>query len=570
MKPLAVLFCGSVAGILFLLVRSAGHVDSPPRAGAELRDDERIDASVERVNEWFRRHWEREGVQRAASADDLTVFRRLSLALHGTIPSLEEVRSFVSDTSDDRIERWLLKILQDERFANYFSERLTRMLVGNEEGQFVIYRRDRLGDWLAEQLRKDRPWSESVRQLIAGDGLWTESGFANFITAAFVDGEGLNENKLAGKTVRSFLGQRIDCAQCHDHPFDDWKQSDFEGLAAFYGQARVTPGGVVDRRTEEGEPIGYEVIDPGSEEGRIVEPRAPFHEEWLIPEGSRREQLASWIIHPENGRFGRAAANRIWGLLFGRAFSEPVDDLRDPGDEEDLLDILAEEFRAHDHSLHFLVCVIVQSDVFRLRSDVPESADDDYESMDANWAVFPLVRLRPEQVIGSMFQAGNILTIDQNSHVFTRFARFLNENDFLKQYGEIADDELLRQTGTIPQALLRMNGRFTRNLTQAELLTSAGQILSFSDADEATIDNSFLTCLTRLPTWDEQTFFARRLAGGGNRMPGQERADEEPLDNSTDLAGSDSSEGTPEELRKRAVEDLFWVLFNSPEFSWNH
>lgn len=545
MKPLSVIFCAAVAGVLVLMVRTTGHIDPPPRAASTVRDEDRIDASVERVNAWLQQEWSSEDLRPAGRADELTVFRRLSLALHGTVPSLEEVRSFASDRGPDRLERWQQKMLRDSRFADYFSERLTRMLVGSEEGAFVVYRRDRLRDWLAGQIRRDRPWSVTVRQLIAGDGLWTENGHTNFITSAVIDDEGIDENKLAGKTVRAFLGQRIDCAQCHDHFFADWKQTDFEGLAAFFGQARVTPGGVVDRRQEEGQPIEYEVTDPGSEEARQISPAVPFHPEWQPSRGSRRRQLATWVTHTDNRRFRRAAANRIWGLVFGRAWSEPVDDLPDPDDQTDLLDVLADELAAHDDSLQFLIRLIVQSDAFQLRSDAPDVDEDTYTAMEEHWAVFPLVRLRPEQVIGAMVQAGNILTIDQNSHVFTRFARFTSENDFLRQYGEIPEDELLQQTGTIPQALLRMNGKFTRDRTRAEMLNSAGQIINYSRDDESMIDNCFLACLTRPPSIEERQEFAGRLATA-------------------------SEHRQSERERQRVVEDLFWVLFNSPEFSWNH
>ncbi len=545
MKPLSVLFCGAVAGVLLLLVRSTGHIDAPLRAPSSLGDAERIDTSVDRVNSWLHQEWAKQGIEPASAADDLTVFRRMSLALHGTIPSLEEVRVFASDDAPDRTERWLLKMLRDSRFADYFSERLTRMLVGNEEGAFIVYRRDRLRDWLAEQIRRDAPWSETVERLIAGDGLWTENGHTSFITAAMIPDEGVDENKLAGRTVRAFLGQRIDCAQCHDHFFADWKQTDFEGLAAFFGQVRVTAGGVIDHSQEDGQAIEYEITDPGSEESRLVSPVVPFHPEWQSTSGSRRRQLASWVTHEDNRRFRRAAANRIWGLMFGRAWSEPVDDLPDPGDDPDLLDVLAEEFTAHDDSLQFLIRLVIRSDAFQRRSDVPGVEEDVYSAMVEHWAVFPLVRLRPEQVIGSMVQAGNILTIDQNSHVFTRFARFISENDFLKQYGEIPEDELLRQTGTIPQALLRMNGEFTRDRTTAELLNSAGQIVAFARDDESAVDSCFLACLTRPPVPEEQQVFVRRLRAA-------------------------TDDGHDEEQRERVVEDLFWVLFNAPEFSWNH
>ncbi|MEQ9411937.1 MAG: DUF1549 domain-containing protein [Fuerstiella sp.] len=588
MKPLAVVFCLFVVGLLLFLVIKAGEAEAPQRAPAKLSTEQDIDESVSRVNQWLRQRWSDEGLEPAGLADDLTVYRRLSLALHGTVPSLEEITTFMADTSTDRIERWLLKMLADRRFPEYFSDRLARVLTGVEEGQFVIFRRDRLRDWLSDQLAADRPWNETATELIAGDGLWTSQGNANFITAAFVDKEGLDENKLAGRTVRAFLGQRIDCAQCHDHPFDSWKQQDFEGLAAFYGQARVTPGGVIDRLMEEKKPIEFEVIDPGEESGRVVPPRVPFHEEWITTEGSRRQQLASWVTHPENRRFDRAIANRIWGLMFGRSWYDPVDDLRHPEEnpeDEDLLDVLGREFHAHGSRLHFLIRLIAQSDAFRLSSEVPLADEELYSRMSREWAVFPLVRLRPEQMIGSMFQAGSVNTIDQNSNLFVRFGRFTNESDFLKQYGDAADDELLQQSGTIPQALLRMNGKFTRGLTETGPFSAAGRIMRFSGDDESLVQNCFLACLTRHPRPEERAFFVAELQqagtaevkvrkealddGTGTLLTG---ADGTPADSTaTTAAGEDNQQNGTSEPRSRAevVRDLYWVLFNSPDFSWN-
>lgn len=567
MKPVAILFSLGVVGLLLLLVTKAGQTEAPVRVIASLPADKDVSESVLRVNSWLRQHWASEGVEPTEAADDLTVYRRLSLGLHGTIPSLEEINAFRNDSPNNRIERWLLKMLDDNRFADYFAERLERVLVGVEEGQFVIFRRDRLRAWLSEQLKADRPWPEMVTDMIASEGLWTSEPASNFITASFIDQEGIDENNLAGKTVRAFLGQRIDCAQCHDHPFDSWQQTDFEGLAAFYGQARVTPGGITDRQQEDGEPVEYEIIDPGADEGRVVPPRLPFHEEWASKTGNRRQQLASWVVHPENRRFERAIANRIWGLMFGRAWDDPVDDLRHPEEDvanEDLLDVLGQEFREHGGSLRFLIQLIGQSDAFRLRSEAPGVDADTYAAMNMNGAVFPLVRLRPEQMIGSMFQAAHVRTINQNSNLFIRFVRFTSENDFLKEYGDAADDELLQQSGTIPQALLRMNGKFTRELTATELFTTAGQLLAQSGDDETLVRNCFLACLSRLPTPEERSFFVKQLK---NSVSGE--TDENP-ESATEVPGENGAENTDGTSRSQVVRDMFWVLYNSPGFSWNH
>src|SRR5206468_647390 len=113
------------------------------------------------------------------------------------------------------------RMLDDQRFAYYFAERLARSYVGTEAGQFLIFRRDRFVEWLSDELRKNTPYDDVVRSMISAQGLWTGEPATNFVTAGINEGN-IDENKLAGKTVRAFLGQRIDCAQCHDHPFDNW------------------------------------------------------------------------------------------------------------------------------------------------------------------------------------------------------------------------------------------------------------------------------------------------------------------------------------------------------------
>ena len=180
----------------------------------------------------------------AEPADERQVLRRLSLALLGTVPSLEEIRLFDADAEPHRLTRWTLRYLNDSRFPDYFAERLARGFVSTEGGTFIIYRRDRFVDWLRDQLQKNIPYDKIVREMIASDGLWTGDPATNFMTAAYQDKK-FNVNQITSRSVRAFLGQRIDCVQCHDaHSADgrehhaDWKQHHFEGLAAFFGQTR--------------------------------------------------------------------------------------------------------------------------------------------------------------------------------------------------------------------------------------------------------------------------------------------------------------------------------------------
>ncbi|MBL8816671.1 MAG: DUF1549 domain-containing protein [Planctomyces sp.] len=568
MRAVVVFFAFGVVSLIVYLVAAVGQVSPGTAAPAKVAESENLDESVARVNEWFRRQWGKEQLTPASPADDLTILRRLSLAMIGTVPSMEEIRSFEADPGSDRISRWTLKYLKDPRFADYFSERLARSLVGVEQGPFIVYRRDRLTSWLSEQIQADVPWSETVTQLIASEGLWTDSPAANFITVARIDDESeFDENRLAGRTVRAFLGQRIDCAQCHDHKFDErWKQADFEGLAAFFCQARLTIGGVTDKQmNDDNQPVVYKVMTPGQDDdpGREVTPVVPFHPEWVTPGGSLRAQFASWVTHPENRRFDRAISNRVWGLMFGKPWYAPVDDLKHPEQlaEEDALDVLGTEFHKHGRKLSVLIRLIVESDVFRLDSqsnpEIDPVDEKTYARQLEHWSVYPLVRLRPEQVIGSMFQSGSVRTIDQNSHPFIRLLRLTNESDFLKEYGDLGDDELLQQVGTIPQSLMRMNGRFTQEFTKTDpaALTASSHILRYSADDAAVVENCFLACLSRRPSPEETAFFVEYL---------QYKPDQSGSGIGLKIA--------PDELpnRHQRVQDLYWSLFNSPEFSWNH
>ena len=183
------------------------------------------------------------------------------------------------------------------------------------------------------------------------------------------------------------------------------------------------------------------------------------------------------------------------------------------------------------------------------------------------WSVFPLVRMRPEQVIGSLFQAGHIRTIDQNSNPFVRLTKFGNENDFVSEYGDLGDDELLQQVGTIPQALLRMNGRFTAEQSKVDMLSAPSEIIQFSPDNAAIVDNCFLTCLSRHPSYDERTYFLGLLESTVEAVA--EKRKDSPDAGPVDAGTSEGAE-KPTRTRAQVVEDLVWTLYNSPEFSWNH
>lgn len=527
----------AVFALCFWTIRPPQDLSANPAAGVIVEND--LTATTQQVDEFFRDRWSQLELSPASSADELLILRRLSLSLMGTIPSLEEIRQFEQDDDPDRLRRWTVRYLEDPRYADYFAERLARCYVGVDNGPFIIFRRDRFVSWLSEQLATNEPYDSIVRKMVASEGIWTSDPASNFITNT-VANNSIDHNKLAARSARAFLGQSLDCAQCHDHPEKPWTQKQFEGLAAQFGEVEVGLG--VHDQTG----VRFKVQDRETLDEYEVEPSVPFSPELLPAEGNPREKFAVWLTVEQNRRFDRAIANRVWGLMFGRPFIAPVDDMGDPpgDDERDVLDILADDFREHGCDLRRLVQVIAASEPYRLASESDIDDEDELYMLDESWGLFPLTRLRPEQVVGSMLQAQYVQTIDQNSHLFVRTRRFFGERDFVNSYGDLGTDELVERSGTIPQALLRMNGEMTRDSIKTGgvpgWVSASGRIANMCESNEDVVNAAYLVCVSRRPTPVEMAHFLELL---GTRQG---------------------------DAREPIVEDIFWALFNSPEFSWNH
>ncbi|MDZ4783996.1 MAG: DUF1549 domain-containing protein [Planctomycetia bacterium] len=531
-------------GGMAYVVRPGYRPGRPEQLPAVHFTPSEVQATVEGLNAALRQSWQTAGVAPAPRAEDLAIARRISLALTGTIPSLEEIRKFEAYPGEGRLAWWTSHLLADRRSADYLAERFTRAYVGVVDGPFLLFRRRRFRIWLADELYANRPYDQLVRDLIATDGVWTDRPAANFITATINPDDENNKpnvNALAGRVTRAFLGIRLDCAECHDHPFAAWKQRDFQGLAAFFAQTenalfRGESKPFQGIREGSGE---LEAEDYATGEKHVIAPAAPFQPE-LLPSAPehRRARLAAWVTHPENKAFARATVNRIWALLYGRALVEPVDDI--PLDDVPAaLDVLADDFSAHGYDLRRLIGAIVLSESFARDS----AADDEgaSERQEQTFAAFPLTRLRPEQVIGAVWQAARLSTVDDDSHILVQLTHYGETNDFITRYGDAGEDEFEPQSGTIPQRLLMMNGDLVHGkIEQNPLANAATQLAWLAPDDQSAVEGAYLAVLTRRPTREEADHFIARLR---------------------DSHGDD---------RARRVEDLYWTLLNSTEFSWNH
>ncbi len=492
--------------------------------------------TADSVDTLLRSRWDAESIRSAQRAEDLQVFRRLTLALVGTVPSLEEIRQFEDEPSADRLQRWTTRLIADSRFIEYFAARLADVYVDPAAENLKPHQRERFVHWLGSAIQRGDSYGDIVRQLIADRGVYADHPAATFVAVELSLGDQAAE-RLAARTARSFLGQRIDCAQCHDHPFAQWTQPQFEALAAYYGQVQFRSARVQDTR-----PRPFVITDERRQQERTVAPDVPFDSQWASDNRHLRTELAAWLTHAQNRRFRRAIANRVWGLMFGRPYVSPVDDLPDPPlpQDSDLLDRLADDLLDHDDDLRRLIHVIVATLPFHLASTHDGLDNESFaEHLEDSWAVFPLDELGSQQMVRSMQQAASVATLRaESSNPYSSIRRYERQDRFVQDYG-VAGDSESGQASTIPHTVQRLSGNYTRGFSRASLLTAPGRIAAISADPASCLENCYLACLTRRPTPDEQAHFLPQFEGQLKR-------------------------------RVTAVEDTYWTMFNSAEFCWNH
>lgn len=509
---------------------------SPSDPAAAISDDVRKTARA--VDAVFEAAWQEKNIQPALAADSLTIARRLSLALTGSIPSLQEIRALEAVPEDGRVAWWLSHLLADGRSSDYLAERLARVYVGTEVGPFIIYRRRRLVAWLSDALRTNKPYDQIVRSLIDAQGVWTSSPEVNFVSVTVEPMKGPSEAKLAARVSRSFLGVQMDCVQCHDGKLDStWKQQDFHQLAAFFGQSNFALTGLRDEPKQK-----YEFRYLRQKEEEVIPASVPWQPELLPEKGALRERLAQWVTSRDNKPFARAFVNRMWALMFNHPLVLPIDEIPLHGPFPPGLEILADDFTVHGYDVQHLIRVIAATRAFQLRGD---SADPDHPlgvEAEKIWAAFPMTRLRPDQMAGSVIQAASLSTLDSDTDVVFRVKRDVDVANFVKRYGDVGEDEFGDEGGTIPQRLLLMNGSMVAGNTGTNFLTNASARISMLSPDAATaVETAYLAVFTRRPSAEEAAYFDAKLAEAG-----------------------------PGNSRSRVMSDLYWTLLNSTEFSWNH
>ncbi len=497
------------------------------------------------VDELFKKAWEAESVSPANAASDEEFLRRLYLDLAGRIPAVSEVRQFLADELPDKRATVVEKLLDSPGFVRHFTTVWRNALIPQAASQ-PQFRALIPGfeAWLWERLSKGDSYDKIARSIIASE-LNISNGPALTATTspdAFFVVRELKPENLAAGTSRAFLGVRLDCAQCHDHPFDKWKQQQFWNMAAFYSgfsRSEDEDGDNPAMMTMVEQTASRSIRLPGTEEVIPAVFLTGSQPDWQKQEEQTpRQILADWIVHEDNPWFAKMAVNRMWAQFFGRGIVDPVDDFSDnnPPSHPEVLQLLANDFVENNYDLKRLVRVITSTRVYQLSGRQTHES----QSEPSHFARAVLRGLTPEQFFDSLAEAVGYY------QPFRSENPFVVESDtprarYLELFKDSAESPLERET-TILQALAMMNGQFIDNATSLDDSRTLKAVAEFpAMTTEQKLDTLFLAALSRFPTDVERQRFGDYLKAGGTQ------SDE-----------------------RSAMADVFWVLLNSSEFLLNH
>ncbi len=496
---------------------------------------------------------------------DQVFLRRAHLDAIGLLPSAGEVRAFLADRSPDKRARLIDRLLERPEFADFWALKWSDLL-RNEEKTL-----DRKGvqvfhNWLRQSIAEGKPLNELARELVAARGSTYSNPPANYYRAL------RDPHARVEATAQVFLGLRLQCVKCHNHPFDRWKQEDYYGLAAFFPRVsyKIVENNRRDR-FDQHEFDGEQVV-VFAREGEIVHPRtgqamAPRFLGQGSPHAPREaivtrsvtstlddplQALADWIAGPGNEYFARAQANRIWFHLMKRGIVDPIDDFRDsnPPSNGPLLDALANDLVEHRFDLKHLVRTILSSRTYQLAALPNETNRDD----EANFARALVQPLPAEVLLDAMAGAVDApipfsgyplgLRAGQLPGVRTMRPREQRPSDgerFMKLFGKperLLSCECERsEDTTLTQAFQLISGELMNRLL-AEPDSRLGRLLAAGKSDLEVLEELYLATLTRLPTPAEVQAAQTHLAKCKDRRAG--------------------------------FEDLLWGMLNAKEFLLRH
>ena len=477
-------------------------------------------------------------------SSDQEFLRRVCLDLTGTLPPPRRVREFVADKDPQKRDRLVEVLLDSPEYVDYWSFRFGDLLratyvTSNNTKATRAYQ-----NWITNSIATNKPYDQMARERIAAQGYSAPARNFYYIS------ELTTPDVLMPELIRLFMGRRIECAQCHSHPFEAWSQNQYWGLAAFfagYTEVRdstlivdVLGGGHVDQPKDMMvmNPRTKEKVVPAFLDGTKLPPN-----EWLDP----RMHLAKWVTsHPY---FVEATVNRLWSFFFGRGIVEPVDDFRstNPPTHPELLHVLAKDFKDSGYDLKRLMKTIVQSRTYQLSATPNESNKED--RIDYSHA---LARpLEAAVLLDAITSATGVPEKFELHHIAgggeapvgTRAMQTIADicpSQFMDDFGRSTRRAL--PAGTPQPSLLEALHMMAGPAYNVKISSEGGRLsglLKKGASDEEILDEFYVAALMRLPTKEEKSELLRFLAQRSSR-------------------------------REETLAGLVWAILNSREFAYNH
>lgn len=478
--------------------------------------------------------WESQKLTPPKRSSDSVFLRRIYLDLVGVIPTYDQTVDFLANKNPNKREKLIDQLLNDPRYPQQQAQLWDVALLGRNPMNIGTFRnREGFRKWLAVQFHQNEPYDRFVAKLLRAE----EEGSQLFFAAH------RNTDELTTAVTRLFLGTQLQCAKCHDHPFEPWTQKDYHGMAGFFVRTFVVDGGgppndkryfVGEKSTgdvlfslpskdpkvkSKGEPVkpkflgGVELKEPQMPMN-FKEPKLKNNEQPPKPAFSRREKVVDWITQRSNPYLAKVAVNRVWAQYMGRGLVHPVDDFNSQNDPSrpELLKELADQFVQHHFDLKWLVREIVNSQAYQ--------AADTGPATEALPIFYERARVRPlsaEELTASLGVATG-----HNPDWATKNNAM---DQVLKFFGEPTDGQG-RFQGTLAEHLFLNNSDQLRGLCQPRKDNFAEKLVNGTESWDTKVDRMFLAVLNRKPTDVERMRFVKHLQNGSDTKATAQRIEE--------------------------------------------
>ena len=539
---------------------------------------------ITKIDELIQLGWKDNEVKPSPGSSDEEFARRVTLDILGRIPDYQSLMAFLEDESRGKRKQLVNDLLDNDAYIRNWTGIWGNLLVGQANNRGGG--RAALDRWLRQAFYSNMPYDQFVRELISAQGTSQENGAVVFLASH------LNDGAIPATSITSklFLGRQVQCTQCHDHPFNDWKQSQFWGMNAFFKGTR-RQGNAMNGVSLSDDPAP-ETIDFERRSGLMVTTMRTFFDgsrgdekEFKVtidpfknvkqadPDTTPRQLLASFMLDPKKPYIAETQVNRLWAHFFGFGFTKPVDDMgpHNSPSHPELVAYLAKQFQESGYDNKRLIRWITSSEAYNLTSRSIEGNEYD-DPVVGNSPLFTkmyLKQFRAEQLYDSLLIATAANEVNRNAEqAEAQRATWLRQ--FVQTFGTDENDESSSFNGTIPQALLLMNGQLMNNALSGGRGSLIEKVLSSADGK-----------LTDGETPPLKSARARQLAAlraakaQGKNIPAKietlflvalarKPSDAEMNAFNEVYRNSNYSDQT------QGLQDVFWAVLNSNEFIINH